>query len=215
MSHSPFTGNAALYDRWYDEAPEVYAAEIRALRHFMPVSTSGRSLEIGVGSGRFAAYFKVTVGLDPCLDMLQLAAGRGVTPVCAQGETLPFVDGSFSCVSLVTVLCFVDRPAVMLEEIRRVLTPGGRLVIAFIDRDTPLGRTYEAKKEKSRFYASARFRSAAEVAALLVTTGFTDLSFVQTLSAPLDAIDAAEAILEGSGRGGFAVCCAHAPKEDG
>ena len=48
-----FVDLAADYDRWFDDHADVYRAQIRMLK--MAVPTKGRHLEIGVGSGRFAA----------------------------------------------------------------------------------------------------------------------------------------------------------------
>ena len=43
-----------------------------------------------------------------------------------------------------------------------ILKPEGRLIIGMIDRDNPLGRAYEARKEKSKFYRQARFNTVSQ-----------------------------------------------------
>jgi len=45
------------------------------------------------------------------------------------GESIPFPDNSFDSVHVGLVLCSVDNVAATLGEIRRVLAPGGRLVV--------------------------------------------------------------------------------------
>jgi ubiquinone/menaquinone biosynthesis C-methylase UbiE len=45
------------------------------------------------------------------------------------GESIPFPDNSFDSVHVGLVLCSVDNVAATLSEIRRVLAPGGRLVV--------------------------------------------------------------------------------------
>jgi ubiquinone/menaquinone biosynthesis C-methylase UbiE len=53
----------------------------------------------------------------------------------ASAEALPFPDDWFDAAYLVTVLGEIPRPAAALAELRRVLKPGGRLVIGeFVDR---------------------------------------------------------------------------------
>jgi ubiquinone/menaquinone biosynthesis C-methylase UbiE len=47
----------------------------------------------------------------------------------APAEALPFPDGSFDVVVSTLVLCTVDDPGRALAEVRRVLAPGGRLVL--------------------------------------------------------------------------------------
>jgi hypothetical protein len=49
----PFEAHAERYEAWFERHPAAYASELLALRPFVPLS--GRGLEIGVGSGRFAA----------------------------------------------------------------------------------------------------------------------------------------------------------------
>ena len=58
------------YDKWYDTHKSLYQTEIKALEKAMP---SGRGLEIGVGTGRFASPLSVRFGLDPSFNMLKLA----------------------------------------------------------------------------------------------------------------------------------------------
>jgi ubiquinone/menaquinone biosynthesis C-methylase UbiE len=45
------------------------------------------------------------------------------------GESIPFPDNSFDSVHIGLVLCSVDDVGATLAEIRRVLAPGGRLVV--------------------------------------------------------------------------------------
>jgi SAM-dependent methyltransferase len=50
----------------------------------------GDAVEIGVGSGRFAAPIGVRFGVDPARVMLQIARSRGVDAAMGVGEALPF-----------------------------------------------------------------------------------------------------------------------------
>jgi ubiquinone/menaquinone biosynthesis C-methylase UbiE len=54
--------------------------------------------------------------------------GRDVTLVEAPAEALPFEDKSFDTVVSLAVLCTVDDASRVLQEIRRVLRPGGTFV---------------------------------------------------------------------------------------
>ncbi len=146
------------------------------------VPWQGRGLEVGVGSGRFAALPGVQVGVDPPPAMLALARSRGVETVEGAGEQLPFPDASFDHALVVTTVCFVDSPARMLAEARRMLKPGARLVIGFIDRDSPLGQDYLAHQAENMFYPQATFYSADEVERLRREAGFVVGTWVQTLA---------------------------------
>ncbi len=199
-----FDANAARYDEWFERHPFVYLSELLALRAFVPCG--GRGLEIGVGGGRFAAPLGIATGVDPAPAMLALAAARGVKAVRARAEALPFAAASFDHALAVTTLCFVDSPPHMLTEARRVLRPGGRLVIGFIDRASPLGREYVARSAASAFYRDALFFTAEEVAALLETAGLAVEAWAQTLTCGNPA--AIEPVRSGHGEGGFVVVTA-------
>ena len=206
----PFEAHAERYDAWFERHQASYVSELLALRPFVPMS--GRGLEIGVGGGRFAAPLGVEVGIDPSRTMLERARARGVEVFEGAAEHLPFADDSFDHALVVTTLCFVDSPAAMLAEARRVLRPGGLLVIGFIDRDSPLGRDYEAHREDSVFYRDARFHSAAEVERLVLDVGFCIRSWAQTLARPLAESGHIEPARPGRGEGAFVVVLAVSEK---
>ena len=97
-----FESLAERYDAWYDspEGQLLFGLESACLRPLV-VGTSTPRLEVGVGSGRFAASLGVKVGLDPAAVPLRLAATRGVRAVRGAGEQLPFADQMFGAVVLV------------------------------------------------------------------------------------------------------------------
>ncbi len=107
-----------------------------------------------------------------------------------------------------TVLCFLPDPRRALEEATRVLQPGGQLIIGLIDRESPLGWVYEAKKQQSRFYRHARFYGVAAVLEWLKGLGYGHLETWQTLFRNSAEITRVEPVKEGHGTGGFAVIAA-------
>jgi ubiquinone/menaquinone biosynthesis C-methylase UbiE len=103
-----------------------------AVRALLP--WQGLGLEIGVGTGRFAAPLGIKVGVDPSMAMLAYAAERGVLGLQGTAVALPFKNAIFDFALVVTTICFVGDPVGMLVEARRVLKPGAPLVIGFVDR---------------------------------------------------------------------------------
>lgn len=200
---APFEAHTRRYETWFSRHAVAYRSERAALERLVP--DAGFALEVGVGTGRFAAPLGVRVGLDPSLAMLRHARTRGITPVCGIAEALPFRSEAFSLVLVVTTICFVDDVRAMLGEAHRVLEPEGALVIGFIDRDTPLGLHYLAHKETNVFYRDATFFSAAEVDGLLDLAGFGGRDWVQTLFRPLDEPREPEPPRPGYGAGAFVV----------
>lgn len=203
---APFEAHHHHYEAWFGKHEAAYISELLALRAFVPID--GRGIEIGVGTGRFAAPLGVEVGVDPSPAMLVHATARGIAVVEGVAENLPFAAGSFDYALVVTTICFLDSPARMLAEARRVLKPGGRLVIGFIDRDSDLGQHYLAHQAESVFYRAATFYSAGEVARLLIAAGFSISGWGQTLVQSLPEIREIEALRSGRGHGAFVVVSA-------
>lgn len=208
-----FEAGTPRYERWFLDHPAAYTAELAALRQLMP--TPGFALEVGVGTGRFAAPLGVRVGIDPTAQMLAEARARGILCVRGTAEALPFREAAFDHALIVTTICFVDDPRRMLAEVRRVLRPDGAVVIGFIDRDTPLGRFYLEHREKSAFYREATFFSAAEVRDLLAEAGFGACDWRQTLAGPLPEVTEQEPILPGFGTGAFVAVRAQRTRHPG
>lgn len=203
---APFEAHVQRYEGWFARHEAAYLSELLALRVYVPCS--GPGIEIGVGSGRFAAPLGIEVGVDPSSRMLALAAARGIDVVEGTAENLPFPAACFAHALIVTTICFVDSPARMLAEAHRVLKPDGRLVIGFIDRDSPLGQHYLAHQEENVFYREATFYSAEDVERLLSPSGFAIRAWGQTLSRPLSEVRVIEPLQAGRGLGAFVVVSA-------
>lgn len=203
---APFETHHQRYEAWFDKHEAAYISELLALRPFVP--WVGRGLEIGGGSGRFAVPLGVQEGVDPSWAMLFHAAKRGIKVVQGVAENLPFASGCFDYALVVTTICFVDSAAEMLAEAHRVLKPGGRLVIGFIDRESNLGQDYLLHQAESVFYREATFFSADEVDSLLLETGFSIDGWGQTLCCPLAEIREIETLRAGRGQGAFVVVAA-------
>jgi SAM-dependent methyltransferase len=201
-----FDEHAPGYDQWFDAHEPVYQAELAALRKFVPQTDMG--IEVGVGTGRFAAPLGIRFGIDPSRRMLEISRQRGLRVCQAVGEQMPFHDRQFDLVLLVTVICFVDDVPTLFRELRRVLKTDGQLVIGFINRNSELGRLYERRKEASMFYRDARFYSVAEVADWVKEAGFGSLRFCETVfGGPTEFSARGLEVREGYSDGAFVVLC--------
>jgi len=189
------------YDAWYDKHKFAYLSELEALRKVLP--KKGKGLEIGVGTGRFAAPLGIKYGIDPSRKMLEIAKKRGVKVRLGSGEKLYFKNSSFDYVAIIITLCFIKDPIKVLGEARRVLKKNGKIIIGIIDKDSFLGKFYQ--KKKSIFYKQARFFSVKEATRLLRETGFIKFSYYQTLFKLPDKIDSIEKPKRGFSKGGFVV----------
>jgi SAM-dependent methyltransferase len=119
------------YD-WFLSGTEK--AGLRDMRRELLAEASGRTLEVGAGTGLNADLYPdaVTELVLSEPDRFMAAKLRAKHPsaevIEAPGESLPFEDDSFDTVALTLVLCTVPDPPAALREIARVLKPGGRFL---------------------------------------------------------------------------------------
>ncbi|MEZ0344467.1 MAG: methyltransferase domain-containing protein [Caldimicrobium sp.] len=205
MGSEVFNEHAKEYELWYEKYKPVYLSEIEAIR---PHLVKGLSLEIGVGSGRFAEPLRIDFGLDPSTEMLKLAKNRKIKVIKGVAERLPFKNESFDLILMVVTICFLDDPEKALFEVKRVLKPQGRIIIGFVDKESFLGKIYLSKKDKSVFYREAKFYSSEEILLLLKKADFTSFHITQTIFKPLEEIVELEPVKKGYGEGGFVVISA-------
>ena len=201
-----FDKHAREYDQWFETHTYAYESEVAAVRSLLP--RSGKGLEVGVGTGRFASRVGIKVGVEPAQAMASIARQRGIEVYEARAEALPFADASFDSVLTVTTICFFSDPLQALWEMRRVLKPQGHIVIGMIDKDSPLGKSYEAKKGKSTCYRYAHFHSVTQVINWLMQSGFDAIKTCQTIFKLPKEMTAVEPAKDGYGEGGFVVVAA-------
>jgi SAM-dependent methyltransferase len=199
----PFEEHPILYEDWFERNRFAYESELLAVKTQLP--EGGRGLEIGVGSGRFAAPLGIKIGVEPAVAMGEMAGNRGIEVVGGVAEALPFKECEFEFALMVTAVCFLDNTEASLKEAYRVVKPNGSLVIGFIDKESPIGKSYLRRRHKSIFYGIATFYSVAEVTNYLKKAGFRDFGFSQTIFRPLKEIMSIEPIKEGYGEGSFVV----------
>jgi len=197
---------AQEYDEWFEVNRFAYESEVRALKMFIPKNSNG--LEVGVGTGRFAVPFGIRAGVEPAKAMADIAQKRGIKVYKAEAEKLPFNDSSFDFILIVVTICFVQDPIQALREAKRVLKPGGYIIIGMINKESFLGKLYESKKKESKFYRHANFYFISQVLDWLIKLEFELIKTCQTIFKNPKEITAIEPVKEGYGEGGFIVISA-------
>ncbi|MEE4198495.1 MAG: class I SAM-dependent methyltransferase [Bacteroidales bacterium] len=200
---NPFDHYTDEYEQWFEENPLLFFSELDALKKVIPEKQKG--VEIGVGSGFFASKLGISEGVEPSESMRKKAIDRGIRAVCGVAEKLPYASESIDFVLMITVICFVDDPDLSFQEAYRVLNDKGSFIIAFIDKESPLGRMYEKNKQQSVFYKEAAFYNTSQVLDGLKQNGFEPAKIYQTLYGDLTKITKPQKPIEGYGQGSFVV----------
>lgn len=119
-----------LFDRFYPEP----AMEERCFRRQLADAAAGarRGLDFGCGSGAMCDHdIRNEAGFVVGLDSDSGAAGNPFVSavVLGQGTALPFRSGVFGVVAARYVFEHLAEPLVVLNELARVVTPGGKVVL--------------------------------------------------------------------------------------
>jgi ubiquinone/menaquinone biosynthesis C-methylase UbiE len=114
-------------------------------REWIGERATGRILDVATGTGRNFPHFPASAtvtGIDLSPAMLTLARrrasdlGREIALEHGDAVQLPFDASTFDTVVCALSLCSIPDPAAAIGEMKRVLTPGGRLVLVDHIRST-------------------------------------------------------------------------------
>lgn len=205
----PFDDCLNEYEEWFVQNPAVYSSELKAIKDISRVPEN--AVEVGVGSGLFAEPLGIKTGIEPSGAMREKAKERGINVVDGVAEYLPWKDNSIDYVLMVTTICFVDDVKKSLSEVYRVLQNRGSFIIAFVDKNSPVGQLYQKNKEESLFYRDATFFSTEELYEYLKEAGFSIKETHQTVFGMLSEVVKVQQPRGGYGEGSFVVI--HAVKK--
>ena len=141
-----FGSIAAGYEAWYATplGRLVDRLEKHVVLGLIGDRAEGAALDLSCGTGNYTVAlarrgFRV-VGIDVSEPMLRVARAKGaqasldIALVQADVHALPFRAGAFDLATLILGLEFTAEPGRALGEVRRVLKPGGDLVVAILNR---------------------------------------------------------------------------------
>jgi len=199
----PFDEHLDAYEEWFKRHFYVYESEVEAVRYFIPYDKKG--IEIGIGTGRFAVPLKIREGVEPSVRMREHSIKLGLKVYPGTAERLPLESQSYDFALIVTTICFVDDINKSMEEVYRILKPGGSFIIGLVDKDSPLGKTYEEIKEENPFYKYATFYSTEEIVESLQRNHLNRIQTIQTVFGNIEEIKHLQNFKDGYGEGGFVV----------
>lgn len=119
--------------------PEVYASNGAFVHQlaggvvdWLAPQVGEEILDLGCGDGQLTAQLMATGasvrGVDSSAAMVAAARGRGIAAEEASAEKLPYATATFDAVFSNAVLHWVREQDAMMDEVCRVLKPGGRFV---------------------------------------------------------------------------------------
>jgi len=159
---------------------EPFVAEL--LRRYVPAGTT--MLDIGCGP---AGYRSVTqgryVGVD-ITDRIYAPAGRRGLDAAAAADRLPFAGERFDLVMSKSAFFMMPDPRATLAEFRRVLKPGGRVLLV----------DYNARTQKKLGRAEGKTWpcwSQWQLRDLVANSGFRDCAILPALTREMGAIERA------------------------
>jgi ubiquinone/menaquinone biosynthesis C-methylase UbiE len=125
--------------RTYDETRAASPSVLDPLRAALAGAPGRRLADIGGGTGNYARALR-DEGWDPVVidrepAMLARAGAKGLETIAGDAQRLPLPDGSVDAAMLVSMLHHVEDPAAAIAEARRILRPGGRLVLMVFTRE--------------------------------------------------------------------------------
>jgi ubiquinone/menaquinone biosynthesis C-methylase UbiE len=143
MAFRTYDTFAPQYDAVMGPLERWFLAKLRAST-FQHLPPDARILEIGAGTGLNFVYYPDNsqgVATEPSREMLRIASDKkrppGLSLLQSCAEKLPFEAGSFDAAFATLVFCSVQSPARALAELRRVVKPGGTIVL--LDHVRPEG----------------------------------------------------------------------------
>ncbi|MBC8233390.1 class I SAM-dependent methyltransferase [bacterium] len=130
-----YTNLAGVFDRFERSLGRLLLGR---LKHVLLAKMNGIVLEVAIGTGANMSYYPPNCriyGIDLSLGMLKVAQKRiehisyPVPLLLMDAENLAFTDNCFDTVLCTLALCTIPNPIQALREIKRVLKPGGKILL--------------------------------------------------------------------------------------
>lgn len=137
-----FAPIAPTYERWARALSMAQDARWRAaMVEGLGLLPGSRVLDVAAGTGSITRLMQThgleVISVDQSAEMTQWAQQRGAVIVLATAERLPFADGTFDGVTFGYLLRYVDDVPACLEELVRLVRPGG--AIGMVEFGRPSG----------------------------------------------------------------------------
>lgn len=188
---------AKEYDNYYQKetGKSIDKIEKEIISSHLNGFPGGHLLELGCGTGHWTRFFsqqgfRVTA-IDESEAMLEMARSKDIQNVSfqlADASSLPFSDNSFRAIASVTMLEFVEDVEEVLNEIDRILKPGGALFLGCLNELSELGKN----KENDPVFKHGSFFTPDELRQMLSRFGTPTISTGVYFSPGFELLDGTE-----------------------
>lgn len=185
---------AEAYENFYEDetGQKIDQIEQRLLSRHLKRLEITELLELGCGSGHWTRFFcekgfRVTA-VDESDSMLEIAKKNkplNCEFLKADATQLPFPDNSFSIITSVTMLEFVEDVTKVSNEIDRVLKPGGTLILGCLNANSELGKS----KQQDPVFQHARFFTPGQIQTFMERFGEPYLNYGVFFSPGFELLD--------------------------
>ncbi len=157
-----FDNEAKSYDTWYTTPLGRFVDELEtlAVMETLQPKSSEIILDVGCGTGNYAIKLAqrgcIVVGIDISEEMLAIARKKcqelnlRIELLNANAESIPFADNYFDSVVSIATFEFIRNPQKALEEMFRVVKSNGKIVVGFINRESPWGELYLSEEFRTK-----------------------------------------------------------------
>lgn len=167
----------------------------------------GRLLDVGCGAGQYMKLVQAAgwdpVGIDFDEKAVAMARRRGLDARVGDLREAAFPNSSFDAITMINVIEHLQEPAAVVAECRRILKPGGRLIMATPNIDASGHRIYGPDWRGLEIPRHLFLYSARTLKRIAVAAGFGRAeAFSQLRNAPgaLFMVNESRLIAERSGR---------------
>lgn len=185
---------AEEYDSYYKNEPGKTIDNIEKkllAEHLAKIPYRGM-LELGCGTGHWTSFFcrkgfNVTA-IDASENMLKIAERKNHDNCKfrkADATQLPFADNTFSVAASVAMIEFIEDVNVVMEEIKRVLKPGGSLLLGCLNQNSELGKA----RKTDPVFKHARFFTPEQIQNFLTRFGEPHLTYGVYFSPDFEILD--------------------------
>lgn len=234
MGYEAYDKYAEEYDAWFIKNANVLESEAALVAKTL--ENAGKVLSIGCGSGLFEMIIRkrrgiiVTDGIEPSGSMAEIAVKRGMNVTIGTAEDIvaPEMEGQYDTLLFNGCPCYMNDLQKAFDNTSRFLRRGGKAIVIDIPKESAYAMLYNLAKTLGtwdhpmlkgicppdpypiEFVSMANWRTTDEKIECLKKSGYSNFSFMQTLTRfPLCSDDRFEEPSEGRDRGSYVAITAY------